>query len=105
IQPLADEGRGRVRDVPRIAPIIEACRHRIRESQEIIEFAEQHQPSIAGQRAAREVDDKFRLESESELRITGCRHRTSCVAEPSRSRHRESTTTFSRAMAFLRTNA
>ena len=68
-------------------------------------YANEQQAGIRREGAAGKIDHEFGLESEAKLAITLCSHRTSCVGVPSGPRHRESTTTFSRAMAFLRTHS
>ena len=103
IQPLTDERVQFVRDVSRVAGVCDSADHIGAEPELLIELADEQQPGIRRERAAGEIDDEFRLESEAKLAITLCSHRTSSVGYLRRLNHREITTTFSRAMAFLLT--
>lgn len=84
IQPLPDEGVQLMRDVARVACVGDAGDHVRAEAELLIELADEQQARIGRERAAGEIDDEFRLESEAKLRITVCSHRTSFVAVPSR---------------------
>ena len=84
VEPLADKRGHLVRDVPRIAPVRDTADHLVGEPTLLVKFAHQEQAGIGRERAAREIDDKFRLESKAKLRITVCSHRTSSVGIPSR---------------------
>src|SRR2546430_772099 len=84
IQPLADERREVVGDVARISAVRDAADHISTEATLLIEFAHQHQARIRRERAAGEIDDEFRLESEAKLAITLCSHSTSRGRAPSR---------------------
>jgi hypothetical protein len=105
IQPLADERGQVVRDIAHISRVGDPVDHIRTEPQLLIEFPHEQQAGIRRERAAGEIDDEFGLESEAKLAITLCSHRTSCVGRLSRPEHRESSTTLSRAMAFLRTHS
>ena len=105
IQPLAHERVQVVRGVARVSRVGDSADHIAAEPESLIEFSNEQQAGIGGERAARKINDEFRLESEAKLRITVCSHRTSSVAHLRGLRHRESTTTFSRAMAFLCTHS
>jgi hypothetical protein len=105
VQPLADERVQVVRGVARVPGVDDPTDHISAETELLVEFANEQQPGIRRERAAGKIDDEFRLESEAKLAITLCSHRTSSVDVLLGPRHRESTTTFSRAMAFLRTHS
>jgi hypothetical protein len=105
IQPLANQRIQVVRDVARVSCVDDPADHIGTETELLVEFANEQQASIRREGPAGKIDDEFGLESEAKLVITLCSHRTSSVGIPSGLRHRESTTTFSRAMAFLRTHS
>ena len=73
-----------MRDVARVAPVGETPDHIGAEAELLVEFSDQQQPGIRGERAAGNIDDEFRLESEAKLAITLCSHRTSSGRAPSR---------------------
>jgi hypothetical protein len=84
IQPLADERVQLVRDVAPVARVGEAAHHIRTEAELPVERSHEQQAGIRRERAPREIDDEFRLESKAKLRITVCSHRPSLVAIPSR---------------------
>ena len=86
IQPLADERAQFVRDVARVSAVGDPADHIRTEPALFIEFSDEHQAGICREGAAGKIDDEFRLESEAQLAITLCSHRTSCVGIPSRPR-------------------
>jgi hypothetical protein len=77
IQALSQQRRRLVGDVPPVAAVFHTRAHVRRESQDVVEVAQQHQAGIRGQLSAREIDDKFWLETKAKLRITLCSHRSS----------------------------
>jgi hypothetical protein len=86
IQPLADQRVQVVCDVAPVSRVGDPADHIGTELKLLIEFSDEQQAGICGERAAGKVDDEFWLESEPKLAITVCSHRTSFVGIPSRPR-------------------
>ena len=84
IHPLAEERVEVVRDVARVPRVGDPADHIGAEAEVLIEFSDEQQTGIRGERAAGKIDDEFRLESEAKLAITLCSHRTSSGRAPSR---------------------
>ncbi len=68
-----------VSDIPRVAGVCNAADDVGAETELLIELSDEQQTRVRCERAPREVDDEFWLESKPKLAITLCSHRTSSV--------------------------
>jgi hypothetical protein len=75
VDPLPHQIEHRVADVAPIAPVRDQLREPAGECESFVELAQHHQPRIARDLAALEIDDEFPLESEPRSTMTLCSHR------------------------------
>lgn len=81
---LAQQRRDLVGDIPPVSRLGDAATDVGGEAEVRIEFPDQQQARVRGERAAGEIDDRCGLESKAKLAITLCSHRTFSVGIPSR---------------------
>jgi hypothetical protein len=62
-------------DVASVTMVAHEFAQPLRESEPLVELAHQHQPRLARDLTAAEVDRKFALENKSRSRMTLCSHR------------------------------